>query len=278
MFTDKKIIESKPLNLMGLQVLRALGARLAHRSRRFHVLSGVRHKVEQLEREGIVLCSDFLPADRFAALRNECLGLAGLHPASYIRTSGPNRDARVLVRNLDLSHLPALGSFLDDPRLKALLEGAERRFLGDLIQYAKIEHLTQGEDTGKHDPQTELHSDVFFTSHKAWFYLTDVTLSSGPLMFVNRTHLLTPGRLCRVYEHSVKRKPGDDPSRRLSSREIASLPEATVVVCPANTLVVANTCGYHARRQGLPGQERCSIHLEVRAKNPFQLGNNRQAT
>jgi len=33
MFTDRKIIDSKPLNMMGLQVFRTLGARLAHRSR-----------------------------------------------------------------------------------------------------------------------------------------------------------------------------------------------------------------------------------------------------
>jgi hypothetical protein len=277
MFTDKKIIDSKPLNLMGLQMFRTLGARLAHRSRRIDVLPDVRDKAEQLERDGIVLCPDFLPSDHFDALRNECLGLAGPHPASYVRMSGPNRDARVLVRSLELGRLPALARFLNCTRLKALLEGAERRRLGDLVQYAKIEHLTQGQDTGQRDPQTELHSDIFFTSHKAWFYLTDVTLASGPLTFIKGTHLLTPGRLYRVYEHSVRMKPGDDPSRRLSPSEIGSLPEATVAVCPANTLVVANTCGYHARRQGVPGQERCSIHLEVRARNPFQFARERRA-
>jgi hypothetical protein len=278
MFTDKKIINSRPLNLMGLQVLRALGARLAHRSRRIDVVPDVEDEVQQLEREGVVVWPDFLPADDFEELRNECLGLAGPHPASYVRMSGPNRDARVLVRSLDLDRLPALARFLDCTHLRALLEGAERRRLGDLVQYAKIEHLTQGENIGRQDPQTELHSDIYFTSHKAWFYLTNVTAASGPLTFVKGTHLLTPGRLYRVYEHSVTMKPGDDPSRRLKSREIASLPEASVVICPANTLVVANTCGYHARRQGVPGEERCSIHLEVRAKKPFGLSNGRRSS
>jgi hypothetical protein len=47
-----------------------------------------------------------------------------------------------------------------------------------------VRSLTQGEDTGGQDPQTELHSDIYFTSHKAWFYLTDVTLASGPLLGV----------------------------------------------------------------------------------------------
>jgi hypothetical protein len=190
--------------------------------------------------------------------------------------SGPNRDARVPVRSIELGRLPGLARFLDCSRLRGLLEGAERRRLDDLVQYAKIEQLTQGEETGRQDPQTELHSDIYFTSHKAWFYLTDVTLASGPLTFIKGTHLLTPSRLYGVYEHSVRMKPGDDPSRRLRPGEIASLPEATVALCPANTLVVANTCGYHARRQGVAGQQRCSIHLEVRARNPFRLGNERR--
>ena len=268
-FSGEKIIASRPLNLLGVQVLRTVGARLVHRTRGINVVPGVQGKVRLVERDGIVLWPDFLPSDQFNALRDECLGLAGQHHASYVRKSGPNRDARVLVSSLELDRVPALVRFLKDVRLKGLLEGAERRRLGDLVRYAKIEHLTQGEDTGKRDPQTELHSDIYFTSHKVWFYLTDVTLASGPLAFVKGSHLLTPSRLYRVYEHSVATRPGDEPSRRVESDEIPSLPEETVVVCPANTLVVANTCGYHRRRQGVAGQERCSVHLEVRA-NPFR--------
>jgi hypothetical protein len=276
-FSGEKIIASRPLNLMGVQVLRTVGARLVHRMRGNDVVPGVEDKVRLVERDGMVLWPDFLPPDQFNELRDECLGLAGRHQASYVRESGPNRDARVLASSLELGRGSALVRFLNDLRLKALIEGVERRRLADLIQYAKIEHLTQGEDAGKHDPQTELHSDIYFTSHKAWFYLTDVTLASGPLTFVKGTHLLTPSRLYRVYEHSVAMKPGDEQSRRVKSDEVASLPEETVVVCLANSLVVANTCGYHRRRQGVAGQERCSIHLEVRA-NPFGLDKGRRVS
>ncbi|WP_045837148.1 phytanoyl-CoA dioxygenase family protein [Hyphomicrobium sp. 99] len=271
-FSDKKIVESKPLNLLGLQVLRSVGARFVHRCRHIPIEPSVKDKVRQVERNGIVLWHDFLSGDHFNALRAECMDLPGSsRPGSYVRDSGPNRDARIRVSDLDLTLVPALVRFLNDFRLRALFEGAERRRLGDLGQYAKIERITQGEKTEKRDPQTELHSDIYFTSHKAWFYLTDVTMASGPLTYVEHTHQLTPNRLYRVYEHSTTMKPGDDPSRRVNSRERASLPKATVVVCPANTLVVANTCGYHARLQGVAGQERCSIHIEVRAKRPFRL-------
>jgi len=234
--------------------------------------ASVADKVRQVEQNGIVLWHDFLASDHFNSLRAECMNLpVSSTPGSYVRNSGPNRDARVRVSDLDLSRVPALVRFLADSHLRALLEAAERRRLGDLGQYAKIEHLTQGAKAEKRDPQTELHSDIYFTSHKAWLYLTDVTMASGPLTYVERTHLLTPDRLYRVYEHSATMKSDDDPSRRVNARESASLPKPTVVVCRANTLVVANTCGYHARLQGAAGEERCSIHIEVRAKRPFRL-------
>ena len=226
-FSGEKIIVSRPLNLMGLQVARTVGARLVHRTRSLKDLSGIRDvpgvedKLRLVERDGIALWSEFLPSDHLNALRDECFGLAGRHQSSYVRESGPNRDARVLASSLDLKNFAALGRFLNDSRLKALLEGAERRRLGELLNYAKIEHLTQGEDTGNHDPQTELHSDIFFTSHKVWFYLTDVTLASGPLRFVKGSHLLTVNRLYQVYRHSVAMKPGDEPSRRAMPEEIA---------------------------------------------------------
>lgn len=134
-FSGEKIIVSRPLNLMGLQVVRTVGARLVHRTRSLNDVPGIRDvpgiedKVRLVEQDGMVLWSDFLPSDHFKSLRDECLGLAGRHPASYIRESGPNRDARVLVSSLELRRVPRLVQFLSDLRLKALLEGAERRQL-----------------------------------------------------------------------------------------------------------------------------------------------------
>ena len=113
-FSDEKIIASRPLNLMGVQVLRAVGARLVHRTRGIDVVPGVEDKVRLVERDGIVLWPDFLPPDQFNALRDECLGLAGQHHASYVRKSGPNRDARVLASSLELGRVPALVRFLKD--------------------------------------------------------------------------------------------------------------------------------------------------------------------
>jgi hypothetical protein len=46
--------------------------------------------------------------------------------------------------------------------------------------------------------------------------------------------------------------------------------EPLVFACRRNTLVLANTCGYHARSVGEPGASRRSLHKEYRY-NPFKL-------
>jgi hypothetical protein len=89
---------------------------------------------------------------------------------------------------------------------------------------------------------------------KAWFFLTDVPEDGRPLTYVAGSHLLSPERIawekCRSEEVLLK---GDPLSRRgslrISADELAGLglPQPTSFAVPANTLVVADTCGFHAR-------------------------------
>ena len=60
--------------------------------------------------------------------------------------------------------------------------------------------------------------------------------------------------------HSSRRVDRDELDRR-GQRE-------TVFLVPANTLVVANTCGYHRRTRGNPGETRTGVHMSHR-RNPF---------
>jgi len=86
---------------------------------------------------------------------------------------------------------------------------------------------------------------------------------------VKRSHRLTRARLAFVDRDSWKRDPAADQSRRISADEQRRHDlQETIVTCPKNTLVVVNTCGYHRRLPGQPGQERRALHLSLRA-NPF---------
>ena len=70
-----KVVDSKLLNLLGVQVQRTLAARLIYNTRRVSVDKAVKDKVDEIRREGIVLLPDFLPPDHFEGVRREYLPL-----------------------------------------------------------------------------------------------------------------------------------------------------------------------------------------------------------
>ena len=47
----------------------------------------------------------------------------------------------------------------------------------------------------------------------------------------------------------------------MSHNEKRKIGDETVIICPSNTLVVANASGYHSGLQGKIGEKRLSIHL-----------------
>jgi hypothetical protein len=195
--------------------------------------------------------------------------LSGQPAEITTRKDGPTTLEELMIGGFPENALPSIYGFYLDPRLGAIITAAEKRLVPPLAEAGEREYLTQGEPNGERDPQTELHSDIFFNTHKAWFYLDDVRREDGPLVYVKGSHRATTERLSFIYRHSWQRDPASDPSRRISPEEQAALQaEETIVTCPANTLVVINACGYHRRLQGRSGRTRRALHLSVRA-NPF---------
>jgi hypothetical protein len=268
-FSEDKIVESRFLNLLGAQVFRTIAARSIYNARSVEVGDDVKDKLEILERDGLVVWSDFLSPAHFEGVSRECFDLVPAHREVLNRSSGANSLHALHVRKVDAELMPNIHLLLADPRLQELLEGAERHPLGPLSKYAKIEHLMQGKVEDIADPQSSHHSDTFFNCHKAWYYVAPVSIQNGPLTFSKGSHKLTPRRLGYIYKDSCMRTQEDDPSRRVTAEELAEIGDPMVLTCPANTLVVANVCGYHSRLQGEIGAERWAVQIGLRT-DPFR--------
>lgn len=264
-FSRDKAIQSPWLNRLGVQVFRTLASRAIYRLRPERMSPLVRDEAAELRREGVVLLHDFLPADLFGLIREECLRAFDNHQAELtVFSEGPNILESVDVNRFaaELTHVLRV---FEDPRLRALTEAAEkRRLIGP--GFRGLERLTQGMDNGQEDSQTKLHSDIFYNVHKAWFYITDVSVDDAPLVYAKRSHRISLAQLGYLYRESCHENFG---SRRISPNEFKRLGlRETVVTCPRNTLVVANTFGYHRRLRGQPGRQRVSLHLSLRSR-PF---------
>jgi hypothetical protein len=269
LFSQDKVINSRVLNMLGAQVLRTVAARAVYNLRRVPVADLVNHEVAELKRDGIVVLRDFLPVDHFERVRAECAWLDGQRAQITTSRRGPTIVDEIAIARFPEQLLPSTYEFYDHPRLRGIVAASEQRPMTRLALSGEREYVTHGPPGGEMDPETELHSDIFFNTHKAWFYLDDVQTADGPLVYVKGSHRATPARLSFVYRDSWTRDPASNPSRRISSEEQRRLEvQETVVTCPANTLVVINASGYHRRLQGQQGRTRRALHLSLRA-NPF---------
>ena len=249
-FVDNPILGSRRLNARGLHAARV---RLAHdlaAARRRRLAKGVRSEWrEAFDRDGFVVVPDLMSAADLADVRH---ALAEQRLPMRAHLQGDTVTARVVLDRATSERLPALERLLARRDLRALFAYASGTRTPPAHYLQTI--LGGAVASGFPDPQVHLHADAFYPSMKAWLFLADVPEDGRPLTYVAGSHRLTPARLAwergrslTVLEH------GDRLSQRGSFRvereelPALGLPEPTRFAVPANTLVVADMFGFHAR-------------------------------
>lgn len=269
-FVDNPIIGSPALNCAGLHVWRLKMAHALTGWRRRRLARFIPQDLrEHFDRNGFVVVRNVLPEEDFRRLRE-----AILHTELECRSQqqGDTITRRVPVGPELQRGIPELGRLLGS------------RSWRDLMAYAAstrsrpfyyIQTIVGGVAEGPEDPQVQLHSDTFHPSLKAWLFLTDVEEDGRPLTYVAGSHRLSQDRIAWEQRKSIEVLRGND---RLSQRgsfrirpgELGDLglPQPTQLCVPANTLVIADTCGFHARASS----HRETVRVELWAycrRNPF---------
>jgi Phytanoyl-CoA dioxygenase (PhyH) len=269
-FQRNRLIGSRRLNQYGLHTARVS---LAHRiaAARRNRLAGLVSAADRQDfaRDGFVVRRDFLPAAEFAALREQIKAYRG--PLREI-AEGDTVMRKIALAPGALAALPELGKLLRLPEWRGLI-----RYVGsrDAEPVVWIQSILRHACDGVPDPQTALHADTFHPTVKAWLFLTDVAADAGPFTYIPGSHRLTPQRLDWERRMSLlaPHSPNGDireGSFRIERDELPGLglPEPRVFAVPANTLVVADTFGFHARG---PSAGR-SLRVEIWAygrRSPF---------
>lgn len=267
-FKNNPILTSERLNRHGLHIWRVKTAhRIAtYRRRKLEHLISTEDR-EAFARNGYIERRDLLPPDRFRQLLKEVETLRVPAREMY--------EGNAVTRRTPLT--PEVLAKL--PELKALLDSPEWRnriyYVGGFRNEPVLSIQTIFSDASPHekgkDPQTSLHMDTFHPTVKAWYFLHDIVEEEGPFTYVAGSHKLTPRRLAWHKRKSIQasRKP-DGGSFRLQAKDLKylHLPQPTAFTVPANTLVVGDTFGFHARGPS----SRPSVRIEIYATqrpNPF---------
>ncbi len=269
-FRDNPVIGSPRLNRWGLHVWRRLvAARVGAWRRRqlAHLISSEDRTA--FERDGFVIKRNFLDDATFRAFRDEIMGL---NTAAREAVIGDTLTRLIPLDAVTLRGVPTVRRVLEGPAYRNLLSyiGSFKRKPHFYVQtvFSQFCHAEP-------DVQSFFHADTFHPTVKAWLFLEDVEADAAPFTYVPGSHYHNRRRL--AWERRVSRTARDagdrltsEGSLRISEREIRRLGYGAPVRLPvgANTLVVADTGGIHARGTTLRQTARVSIWAYSRS-NPF---------
>ncbi len=286
---DQSVIGNARLNRLGLHVLRVLSADVASLSRR--ALLGGRARsgpLADLERDGVVVVPSFLRESEFDRIRKEArqrldhlaravprpTGTApGFRPPVHFEGGFDRHDGSTLNRfvAIDREHMPGAYGFARSPRFASLCSRASTyRHRPEKLW---LHEMTHGDAASVGDPQQNVHKDTFHSVIKLWLFLDDVEGERG-FMYARGSHRMTPQRFRWEYRRSVLASEDAPHGRggafRPTVEELRDMgiPPLEAFPVPANTLVIADTRGFHCRGPGSPGARRLALHASLRP-SPF---------
>lgn len=269
-FLDHPLIGSQRLNRMGLHRSRVRIADALCRWRRSRLARHVpREWREAFDRDGFVVIENVVPEADFAELQGALL--TSEWEAREMR-QGDAITRRIAVDPPMLASVPQLDRLLARKDINALFHYVAS-FRTTPLHY--VQTIVSKSGGNEPDPQETVHADSFHSSMKAWLFLRPVALEDGPFTYVRGSHRFTPERIEWEYRRSLADPKAIDRlsargSPRVNDNDLAAmkLGKAEALPVPANTLVVADTGGFHARGAAQRSGERVEIWSYAR-RNPF---------
>jgi len=266
------VIGSRLLNRLGLHVGRMIAAHAIYQLRQFLLFSSIaKEDRETFDRDGFLIKNNFLPADQYEALMRQIREYDGC--AREVK-EGDTLTRRLLLSDEVSGNFPAYRDLTDNPEYTRLLA-----YTSAMNEYPStfLERIIHGAIDGAPDPQKALHKDTFHPTMKAWLFLEDVKPANGPFHYIPGSHRLSWTRIKWEYHESIRRStPTEDKRHSLGGAfrptaddaKALGLAEPIALLVKKNTLVIADTMGFHKRGHADPGQQRIAIWVNSRV-NPF---------
>lgn len=244
------------LNLLGYHFLRILflNGSVALRKKRDFDDPKRKKVLEAMLRDGAVVIPDFFPDDVFRKIKDECaskdLALFNERAPRIVRSGFVSEDM--------VTASAILEEHLARNRFNADIASAVLRQDVAAVPTVLVESTwTSAEDIGKPttDKADNLHFDVCYPTLKCFLYLNDVDASNAAFSYVYGSHRMTWARAWMEHVMGLKfwfwnkeermRITPEVPARFIKAHGMKVVP----LEGKANTLIIANTMGFHQRGQ-----------------------------
>ncbi len=273
-FQTNPVIGNRWLNRAGLHVLRLILAHAVMRLRRFLIAWRLPAKDRQeFARNGYLIKHELLPVDVFSALSSEVEKLISTETAAD-SIQGDTLTRKFLLSNHRRQRYPTIRLASENQVYQDTLAyvAGRNRTPFQWVQVIRSDMVASDEP----DPQGSLHVDTFQPNMKAWLYISGASQKNGMFTYVPGSHRLSWARIKWEYRQSIV---GRDQASQYAARgsfritpealEQMGLPPARALHCPGNTLVVADTCGFHCRGTASDPKARRVEIWSISRTNPF---------
>lgn len=268
-FSANPVLGNPTLNRYGLHLGRLKTAARLGDMRRTRLARGISvADRDAYARDGFLLKEGFLPPQDFDALRREVFDRS--FQAREMR-QGQTVTRMIPLPNSLLREMPVTAAVVRSQELRGAMHYMSTR--GGEPQFF-IQTVIADPTSKARDPQTDLHADTFHSTVKCWLFLHDVGEDDGPFAYVPGSHRLTPERLDWEYQQSITARTAPGHHRfgsfRVQPDMLADLGygQPRRMAVKANTLVIADTFGFHARSPSDRKTTRVEINGNLR-RNPF---------
>jgi Phytanoyl-CoA dioxygenase (PhyH) len=270
-FGDNHVIGSPALNRLGLHLWRREFARRMAIRRRQQLASAIQAEDRNgFERDGFLVKRDYLDPGAFESLRAEIMRLEADAREAII---GDTLTRLIPLDAPNLRRLPTVRGVLESEGFLGLIHyiGSFRRKPHLFVQTV----YSQVIQNAPPDVQSFYHVDTFHPTVKAWYFLEGVGEDAAPFTYVPGSHKANRRRSAWERKMSVGAQTSPDiltreGSLRISDADLSRLNyrKPVKLAVMANTLIIADTSGFHKRAISAGQARRISIWAYSRS-NPF---------
>ncbi len=269
-FKSNRIIGNLWLNKLGLHVVRIILSHSIMHLRMRMLSRGVTPEQRQhFFKHGYLVLDNVLPAIEFEAIKRE---VAEVNAEVRECIQGDTLTHRIVLDEGTSESLSQCHSMLRDKTILNIHKFGSGK---NNVPVSYIQTIKNHFVDGPSDPQKNLHSDTFHPTMKSWYFLDNVDDDNGPFNYVPGSHRLSLSRLKWEYKKSIAIC--NDGDRYSSNGSFRITPEDLVEMgfdgpialkVPGNTLVMANTHGFHRRGDARLRSMRTEL-WSISRSNPF---------
>lgn len=286
----KRILDAKPtmysrsvlLNVLGWHFVRILFFDLRRRLRpRIRIDARFKNYLNELEKEGVVVIPDFFPPEEYELIRSE-------YKANEPHLRLTEHDTEILLPHVERLSLHdrrvdsrVRDLFIKNPLINAISASFLNRPFRLPIEayFVKISVNEDELSLPKNGGTNNLHFDAPLRVFKVFYYINDTTVDQGPFTYCKGSakraslkRLLFEYRLSvrfalnRFNPENAGEYLNDEPWVKITPEEMREqgLLE-TKTAAKGNTLVLANTGGFHRRGEFTKAGARETVEINFRA-------------